>query len=220
MSEKEKTKLTIVRDDVEEIKEVNKPTPEEVLQFRNEFEKAMEEFKNTKWEISEKGNFAANDMGLFIIDFMNNFAFWTKTGWIGILKMNEELRKALALVDENSGLQFDYQALEFCAFMLANPGGIGYNKALEFEKIAEKYSKIGILLGTKVEEARTQLKGVQYLQEKWAAAEQGFYLSELEPKDASTGETPKESKEKIIQMKINPKEKTTEIINTEENHDR
>jgi hypothetical protein len=180
--EKSASVLTVVKDNTENTKEVNKPTPEEAAQFKEEFEKSAEAFKTTKWEISEKGKFGANDVGMFIMDFMKKFAFWTKTGWMGMLKMTEELNKAMNLVDENTGLQLEYQALEFLAYMLSNPGNTGLDAAIEFEQIADKYSKIGIVIGTKLEEARKQLKDLQYLQEKWAAAEQGYYLAELEPK--------------------------------------
>jgi hypothetical protein len=176
-----KTILTVVKDGIEEKKELNKPTPEEVIQFKKDFDKAMEDFREKKWEISEKGVFGANDVAMFLFDYIKRFGAWTKTGWMGILKMDEELKKALALVNEETGLSLDYQALEFCAYMLTNPGGIGIDSALEFEKIADKYAKIATVVGSKVEEARNELKHVQYLQEKWGAGEQGFALSELEP---------------------------------------
>jgi hypothetical protein len=181
--EREKTILTVVKDGEETKKEINKPTDEEKAQFKDDFEKAMEDFKNTKWDISEKGAFGANDVAMFLYDFMKRFAFWTKTGWMGMIKMNEELRKAqaLAATEENTALALDYQALEFCAYMLSNPGSVGIDAANDFEKIADKFSKIGIVVGQKVEEARARLKDIQYLQEKWAAAEQGFFLSDLEP---------------------------------------
>lgn len=180
MTENEKTTLTIVKDNEEQTKEINKPSPEEITQFKEDFEKSLQDFKETKWEISEKGNFAANDVAIFLIDYMKKFAFWTKTGWMGLIKMEEELNKAMAAVTNDTGLMLDYQALEFGAFMLSNPGHIGLDSAYEFEKIADKYSNISITMAKKVEEARNKLKDIQYLQEKWAAAEQGFYLSELE----------------------------------------
>jgi hypothetical protein len=195
MAEKEKTKLTIVKDDKEEVKEINKPTPEEVVQFKEEFDNAVKNFNEAKWEISEKGKFGANDVAIFLMDFMDRFAFWTKTGWMGLIKMDEEIKKELTLVDENNGLKFGYQALEFCAYMLSSPGGIGMKSAIEFEKIADKYSKIGVVIGQQVEDARAQLKNAQYLQEKWAAAEQGFYLADLEPKE--------ELKEEIKEVDVN-----------------
>jgi len=207
--EREKTKLTVVKNGKEDIKEMNKPTPEETIQFKKDFDDAAKEFQEARWEVSEKGKFGANDVGMFILEFMDKFAFWTKTGWMGMIKMNEELRKALTLADENAGLCFDYQTLEFCAYMLANPGKIGLQSALEFEKIADKYSKIGIVIGQKIEEARAKLKEVQYLQERWAAAEQGFYLADLEP---IKEEKPEESPDNTINVDLSEEKTDAKVI--------
>ena len=164
------------------------PSPEEVEQYKTEFSDTLKAFEEKRWEISESGNFAANDVGIYLLDFMKKYAFWSKTEWMGMIKMEEEIKKAMGLASEDTPLQFNYQALEFCAFMLANPGGTGIELAREFEDQAEKYAKIGIVVGTKIEEARKQLKELQYLQERWAAGEQGFFY-EREP-EPSTDSVP------------------------------
>ena len=184
MAKKETTKLTVVKDEEKpddiSVENEKKPTPEEIEQYKSEFQEALKVFTEERWAISDKGNFAANDVGLFIEDFMKRFAFWSKNGWMGMIKMAEVLRQAMLAANEETPLQLDYQALEFCAYMMSNPGGIGLDMATEFEKIADKFSKVGVVIGEKLEDAREKLKNVQYLQEKWAAAEQGFYLADLE----------------------------------------
>jgi len=187
MAKKKKTEINpeVVENEKKE-ENKNKPTPEEINQFKNDFQVAMKEFAETRWEISDPGNFAANDVYLFLLDYMKKYASWEKTQWMGIIKLDEELKKFMAEVTDTKGLSMDYQALEFCGFMLYNPKGIGFESAVEFEKIADKYSKLLIAVGKKIEEARNKLKNVQYLQEKWAAAEQGFYLADLEPKSEET----------------------------------
>ncbi len=214
MEDKKESKLRVVKD--EEVKEetpAGKPTPEEVAQYKTDFDAAMKDFAESRFAISDPGQFSANETGLFLLDYLKKYALWSKTGWMGLIKMNEELNKALAGDNEKTGLCLDYQALEFCGYMLMNPGSVGYESALEFEKIADKYSQIMVRVGQKVEEARAKLKGVQYLQEKWAAGEQGFYLAELEEKakKESESELEKEIKEegKIIEMKVTPKEEST-----------
>ena len=64
--------------------------------------------------------------------------------------------------------------------MLANPGGTGLALAKEFEAQADKYAKIGIVVGTQIEQARKDLKNIQILQDTYLASEQGFYYS-VEP---------------------------------------
>lgn len=202
MAEKEKPKLRVVKKDELENEaqaaEViqGKPTPEEVEQYKVEFDQAMKDFTGSRWPVSDPGSFSANDVGMFLKEYLNKYVLWTKTGWMGVIKMNEELDKALKMDNEKTGLTFDYQTLEFCGYMLMNPGGIGYDLAAEFEKIADKYSKIMVEVGKKVEEARAALKDVQYLQDKWAAGVQGFYLADLEPKEEPKEEVTGDSSEK------------------------
>ena len=177
---KKDTKLEVVKDDVKVEKPLNKPTPEEIEQFKKDFQDAIEEFDDRKWEISDPGNFPANDVGIYLLNFMKKFAFWSKSEWMGMIKMEEEIKKAIVGANEETGFELKYQALEFCAYMLANPGGTGLKLAKEFEAQADKYAKIGIVVGTKIEEAREQLKDIQFLQDRYAAGEQGFYY-EKEP---------------------------------------
>jgi len=199
MSEKEpeKTKLTVVKDDVEETKEMRKPTPEEVEKYKNDFQESLKDFENRRWRISEPGEFGINDVGLYLVDFIHKYAHWSKTEWMGIIKMEDEIQKAMKMSDPSVGIALNYQALEFCAFMLANPGGTGLELAKEFEKQADKYAKLGMLIGAQVEEARKQLKELQFKQERYGAACQGFYLEDLLPKDPSTNI----EDEKIIKLK-------------------
>ena len=175
---------------------IGKPSAEEVQQYKQDFDNALEKFHTTRWAISNVGSFPANEVGMFLIDYMKNYGLWTKTGWMGMLKMKVELDEALKMNNEATGLTLDYNALEFCGYMLMNPGGIGYDNAAKFEAIADKYSTIMIEVGQKIDEAREELKRIQYLQEKWAAGEQGFYLEE--PKSEQSGEEVKEEiKEEI-----------------------
>jgi hypothetical protein len=207
---KEKQVLTVVQDGEESKKIVNKPTEKETEQYKNEFQDALKAFDDKRWEISEPGKFGANDVGLYLLDFMQKYAHWSKTEWMGMIKMEDEIKKAMNVADVSTGLQFGYQALEFCAYMLTNTGGTGVALAKEFESQAEKYSKIGIVVGTKIEEARRELKNLQYLQERYAAACQGFFLSDLEPKKEETPIIEGNSVE--IDVTDNPKKIDSEIV--------
>lgn len=185
IDEEQEPKLEVVKEEIlqeqaapEEIKKG--PSREEIDQYKEDFQNAYKTFAEKKWTISDPGNFPANDVGFYLLDFMKKYAFWSKTEWMGVLKMEEEINASMPLANETTGLQLGYQALEFCAYMMANPGGTGIELAKEFEKQADKYSKIGIVVGTRIEEARKELKEIQFLQEKWAAGEQGFFY-EREP---------------------------------------
>lgn len=215
MEDKKESKLRVVKD--EEVKEetpAGKPTPEEVAQYKTDFDAAMKDFAESRFAISDPGQFPSNDVAMFLLDYLKKYALWSKTGWMGIIKMNDELNKAMQMDNEKTGLTLDYQSLEFCGYMLMNPGNIGYDSALEFEKIADKYSQIMVKVGQKVEEARGKLRDVQYLQEKWAAGEQGFYLAELEEKakkeaQEKEGEVIAKVEGKVVEMTSSPAEDNT-----------
>lgn len=210
MAKNKKAELHVVKNEKEETSQ-SKPTPEETQQFKADFDEGMKQFAETRWPISEPGNAAANEIYFFLLEYMKKYAAWEKTQWMGIIKMDEELKKYMQEVNDTQGLALDYQALEFCGFMLYNPKGTGLISAIEFEKIADQYSKLMMTVGQQVEKAREQLKHVQYLQEKWAAAEQGFYLAELEPKkeqpsEGNTGTPPTEEfKDRLDDLKSDSK---------------
>jgi hypothetical protein len=154
--------------------DVKKPTQEEVDKYKDDFSAALKSFEDSRWQISEPGTFGINDVGLYLLDFINKYAFWTKTEWMGMIKMEDEIKKAMSVSDPSVGIALSYQALEFCAYMLANPGGTGINLAKEFEAQADKYSKVGMVVGSQIEIARNKLKDLQSLQEKW-----GYYAQLL-----------------------------------------
>lgn len=177
--------LTIVKDDdVKETKEntnetTEKPTLEDVEKYKNDFSNALKSFENQRWQISEPGKFGINDVGLYLMDFMKKYAFWSKTEWMGLIKMEDEIKKAMSVSDPSIGIALSYQALEFCSYMLTNPGGTGIKLAKEFEAQADKYAKIGMVVGSQIEDARKKLGELQELQEKWGRAEQLFADEDL-----------------------------------------
>lgn len=177
--EKETTKITVEKDGVEEKKEMRKPTEEDIEKFKEEFSRAQTEFEQRRWQISEPGIFGINDVGMYLLEFMDKYAFWSKTEWMGMIKMDDEIRKAMTVSDPSVGIALSYQALEFCAYMLSNPGGTGIKLAKQFDEQADKYSKVGMVVGAQVEEARKKLKEVQFLQETWAASLQGLFLEDI-----------------------------------------
>jgi len=199
--------VTNIEDAKEKLKEIdpegklNKPTPEEVNQFKLDFQDAMKSFDERRWDISEPGRFGANDVGMYLLDYIKNFALWKNTEWMGLIKMEEEVIKSMSFADASTGLNFSYQALEFCAYMLTNPGGTGIELAKKFEAQADKYSKVAIVVGTRIDEARKQLKEIQFLQDVYLASEQGFYLSR-DDIDPSTGEIMFEKTDPVIKDEI------------------
>lgn len=156
----------------------NKPTEEEIKAAAAEFEYASKVFPSKLWEIGEVEN--ARTFCDYLSHYVRNRLFWTKNGWMGVVKLNEELRAAENLLNGKEPLKLGYQALEFVYYSLMNPGGVGLQSAQDFEAEGENYLPLMEAVSVALEKARVQLKEIQFLQDKYAAMQQGFYL-ELEP---------------------------------------
>ena len=169
----------------------NKPTDEEVEETKKAFEEASVAFASKSWDIGEAEDAQSNLD--YINHYMSNRLFWTKTGWMGVIKMNAELVDAQEFLTANPGspLKLGYQAMEFLFYSFQNPGGVGLQAAQDFEQENEIYAKVFDALGPKISEARAELKDIQFLQDQYAAMAQGFYL-EVEP-EAEEAPVPEET---------------------------
>jgi nitroreductase len=156
----------------------NKPTEEEIKAAAAEFEYASKIFPTKSWEIGEVKD--ARVFCDYLKHYVRNRLFWTKNGWMGVVKLDEEIQAAENLLNGKEPFQLGYQALEFVYYSLMNPGGIGFQAAQDFESESENYLPLMEAVSVSLEKARTQLKEIQFLQDKYAAMQQGFYL-ELEP---------------------------------------
>lgn len=168
----------------------NKPTEEEIEEAKVRFEEASKDFSVKSWNVGSPEK--AQEFIDFIEDFLQNRIFWKQNGWMGVIKMNEELQDAKKFIEENKNqpLKLGYQAMEFLFYSFQNPGGIGLQPALDFQAQNEIYAAVFDALGEQLNDARKELKGVQFMQEQYAAMQQGFYL---EAEDGPVEEdTPKE----------------------------
>ena len=124
---------------LEELKQtdssINKPTEAEINAATAEFNETAAAFNGKKFEIGTSEQ--ANKVYDFMIDFMENHVYWTKNGWMGVLKMHEELMEAKANRKEDEAFAIGYQALEFMFYALTNPGGSGLESAKAVEKVAD-----------------------------------------------------------------------------------
>lgn len=154
---------------------INKPSEEECEVAGKEFDDAAKVFNGKIFEIGTEKEF--KEVSEFMITFLNKFVYWTKNGWMGVLKLEEEVTAMIKTHKKgDGGYKLGYQALEFLFYVLTNPGGNGIETAREIEKVAEMYGKMVEISGKKLEAARAELKDIQWLQEKYNAMLQGFYL--------------------------------------------
>lgn len=178
----------------------NKPSDEEVEEAKKEFEEASKTFGTKLWEIGKKEDSQENLD--YIEHYMQNRVFWTQTGWMGVIKMQEVIDDTQSALRENPDvhLAFGYQALEFMFYSFQNAGGVGFQAAKDFESENEIYARVFDAVGSKIAEARKELKEIQFLQDKYAAMAQGFYLEvedgpeeeSLEARDEEQKDSPAE----------------------------
>ena len=187
-------KVSNLKQDLKEAVEnaKNKPTDEEIENAKIEFETTSNNFIVKSYDIGESKE--ALEFLNYIKHYIRNRLFWTKNGWMGVVKMMEEVEDSEKFINMNptSPLKLGYQALEFLFYSLQNPGGVGFQTAKSFESENDLFVRIFEAVSKMVTEARAELKHIQFLQDKYAAMQQGFYL-ELE--DSVEETAPEEEKE-------------------------
>lgn len=174
-----------IMNQLKEIKDnpnINKPSREECDQFKKEYEQMEIQFSTSKWPVG-----IAED-GENLIDYIRYYSrerhLWKSNEWMGVIKLQEELdnsEKEYINSKREEPIKFSYPALEFMFHMFQNPGGIGYQSALDFESENEVYALTFDELGVGLQEARKALQTLDFTKQKWQAAEQGFYLEMDEP---------------------------------------
>ena len=166
---------------------LNKPTEEEVAQAKQDYEDAAKTWRETLYKVGKPEE--GQEICDYVKHFIMNRCLWQKDAWMGVIKLTEEIEAANNLLKgkKDKGLELGYQAVEFTYFVMSNPGGIGLQAALDFESEHEIYYKVLNLFGEQVQVARESLKNSEFLQQRWGAMAQGFYL-EMEPEPEITEE--------------------------------
>jgi len=157
-----------------EEQKLNKPTEKEINEATQEFNGKAAKFNEKRFAIGNGKK--AEAIYDFVLEFLNKHVYWTKNGWMGVLKMYEELTVAKENRKKTDPFSIGYQGLEFLFYALSNPGGTGLESAKAIEKLADIYIETMELASVKLEAARLELKDIQFLQDKVTAMHQGFYL--------------------------------------------
>ena len=193
MAEIELKNVEEAKEKLAELEGVNKPTEEETKAAELELKEAVDLFNATRYDIGTPEEF--EKVSGFILNFLENFVYWTKNGWMGVIKLHEEVSETRHTYTSGA-FSVGYQALEFLVFALSNPGGTGLQSARDLESIAEEYGMVIEIAGKQLEGARANLKDIQWLQDKWTAMLQGFYLEKEDgvevPEDTNDEQLPED----------------------------
>jgi len=176
IADKIEKELSEARNELEVI--ANKPTDEDITIAKQIFDDSVVEFNSKIWEIGTVEE--ASSLGNFLLKFVNEDIVWIKNGFLGVVKLDEELRNTIKHRKDNEPLSLSYHALEFLAYSINNFSGVGLKQAKKLSKFDKEYNMIFAYVIAKQQEAHNMIKEVQFNQDVWAAALQGFKL-EKEP---------------------------------------
>ena len=151
-----------------------KPTKEQIEQFKKEFEDANKTFLETTYPIGDHDNAVKYIDN--ILKWVNRWT-WQDNQWQGVIKINEELtaEKTRIKSDEKSVLTLSHGALSFTIFVLDHQNGKGLASAKIIEKelpdMIEIYEKLKEQAGIAAE----LIYNATNAQKRWQIAEQGFW---------------------------------------------
>ena len=155
-------------------KKREKPTKEQIEQFKKEFEEANKAFIETTYPVGDHEN---------AIKYIDNILKWVErwqwqdNQWQGVIKLHEELNmeKERIAKDENAVLTITSGAVSFILYILDHQNGRG----LETAKVVEKELPEMIEVYDKVKEqaqiAASLIQKASNAQKTWQIAEQGFW---------------------------------------------
>ena len=166
----------------------NKPTEKEINEATKEFNKQAAAFNVKKFKIGPPKK--ADAIYDFLLQFLENDVYWTKNGWMGVIKMHEELSESKSKKKQKDSVVVGYQALEFLFYALSNVSGIGLKSAKAVESVSDIFIETFEYAGEQLEKARKELEDIQFLQEKVAAMQQGFYLEREDSAEEEEGFAP------------------------------
>jgi len=180
-STEETTKIKVER---------RKPSDEEINQYKDEFEASVVEFDAAIYSIGDVDN--ANKYADFLINFNTYQVSWSKNLWQGVIKMDEELlaAKNKLISGEEKEFKLTYHPLEYLYFVMSNPAGFGLQSAKTFQANLDLYSEIYAVIEKALTDVRAKLAKTHKAQERWQAAEQGFYLEDIGLEDQLEKEEP------------------------------
>ena len=151
-----------------------KPTKEQIEQFKKEFEDANKKFIESTYTIGNHDN---------AIKYINNILKWVNrwtwqdNQWQGVIAINKELNAELERVknDKDAVLTLTSGALSFVIFVLDHQNGKGLPSAKMIEKELPDMIEIYDLLKAQATISAELITEAANAQQRWQIAEQGFW---------------------------------------------
>lgn len=149
-----------------------KPTEEEIEEYTKEMEAGFEAYNNmSDFVISEDAELSKKlyDMA---IKYNSELYTWKHDEWKGVIMFDETMKSQ----EGSERFTIDKNNLQWLYYIITNPSGVGIEKAREMKANEEVF----VQLVERITEAMTEFKEIvedlRFLQDRVAAAHQGFYL--------------------------------------------
>ena len=168
-----------------------KPTEEVVKQAQEDYEKAVKDFQEAKYEIY-KGD-KALEVAKFLYEWNDKYNHWERQAWKGVIAFHNIMEKKVEELEKSEEkenvIELEYAPLIFIYGSMMSPKGVGYEDAnmmeiletdpegLEDETAAITYSNILEWIGRKVDGLNAVQAKIQTLQERWSMAASGFLFN-------------------------------------------
>jgi len=177
------------------------PTEDDIANAKSEFE----EF--TK-KLQEKNDFLIADKAnaLRVAGFMKDVidrCSWTGRYYVGILRFHAQMEDFINAFDEQNpvDLVLEYDAMQFAYLMFKDFGGVGIESANWMAEHNDEFTPIFDTLCEHNDWYEFQVKKSENLRNRWAAMEQGYYLTILEGADGDVVDEKTTSDEKTDENK-------------------
>lgn len=168
----------------------NKPTQEEIEQYEADLKAACDEYQQMPPFVVGEG-----EEGLTLLEtalFYNNEVYtWKGDEWQGVIRFNEMFTEQLKEFHAGTRTKFemDVVVVQWLYYILTNMTGKGLDDAIVIDGMLDEFR----LLAERVSEFHEEVKDIneqlRFLQDRVAAAYQGFYYRkdgiENEPQEES-----------------------------------
>ena len=162
------------------------PTDDDIAAAKKDFEEFTKSLQEKHdFLIADKPN--ALRVAKFMMDVIDR-APWKGMYYVGILRFHAQMEDFIKDFDENNpvDLVLDYGAMQFAYIMFKDFGGTGIESANWMAENNEQFVPILDTLHEHNDWYEFQVRKSENLKQRWAAMEQGYFLTILEGNDEDT----------------------------------
>lgn len=165
-------------DKVVEVENENRPTEEDIKRFENDFKEAHEKFKNMP-EFIISDDEKVLEIAKYVLGVNRDYV-WKNEEFRAINLFNNIMTEKISKIEngEETAFTLDMNAIQWAYIMFTNYSGRGLECAEKFVKEYDIFTSIRERLHECMGKLQDEANHLQVLQDRLAAAYQGFFLVE------------------------------------------